>query len=69
MGKRKRLRLKKETQKGFAKQFSDELSETFQRNLRNSEIWEEMVAEFGEEKALKLLKECKAQISFPDSKS
>jgi len=29
----------------------------FQKQLRNSEIWDQMVAEFGEEKAEQLLKE------------
>lgn len=70
MGKGKRLRLKKRrSKKGFAEQFSDRLSENFQRELRNSELWDEMVAEFGEEKALELLKDCKADITPLDSKS
>ncbi|MBC2715736.1 MAG: hypothetical protein HF978_10550 [Desulfobacteraceae bacterium] len=45
------------------------MSENFQRELRNSELWDEMVAEFGEEKALELLKDCKADITPLDSKS
>ncbi len=68
MGKGKRLRLKKKQQeKGFAEQFSDRFSENFQRELRNSELWDQMVSEFGEEKALELLKECKADIVPQDS--
>jgi hypothetical protein len=68
MGKGKRLRLKKkQQQKGFAEQFSERLSENFQQNLKNSELWDQMVAEFGEEKALDLLKECKADITPLDS--
>jgi len=34
----------------------------FQKELRNSEIWDQMVAEFGEEKAEQILKECKAEV-------
>ena len=69
MGKGKRLRLKKRQQgKGFAEQFSGRFSENFQRELRNSELWDQMVAEFGEEKALELLKDCKADIVSPDFK-
>jgi hypothetical protein len=68
MGKGKRLRLKKkQKEKGFAEQFSDRFSENFQSELRNSELWGQMVAEYGEEKALELLKECKADIVPQDS--
>jgi hypothetical protein len=70
MGKTKRLRLKKKKrQKGFAEPFSDRLSENFQRELKNSELWDPMVAEFGEEKALELLTDCKADITPLDSES
>jgi uncharacterized protein YaaW (UPF0174 family) len=63
MAKRKRLRLRKKSEKkDFPKAFSDKLTENFQKELRNSEIWNQMVAEFGEEKAEKILKECKAEI-------
>lgn len=34
----------------------------FQKELCNSEIWDQMVAEFGEEKAEQILKECKAEV-------
>jgi len=69
MGKGKRLRLKQKKikQKGFAEQFSDRFSENFQKELRNSELWDQMVAEFGEERALELLKNCKADIVSPGS--
>ena len=68
MGKGKRLRLKKKQQeKGSEEQFSDRFSKNFQSELRNSELWDQMVAEFGEEKALELLKECKADIVPHDS--
>jgi uncharacterized protein YaaW (UPF0174 family) len=63
MGKRKRPRLRKKSEKkDFPKAFSDKLTENFQKELRNSEIWDQMVAEFGEEKAEKILKGCKAEI-------
>jgi hypothetical protein len=69
MGKAKRLRLKKKkAQKGFSEQFSDRFSENFQREVKNSELWDEMVAEFGEEKALELIKDVKADIPPLDSK-
>ena len=67
MCKGKRLRLKKKVLgKGFVEQFSDRLSDAFQRNIRDSELWNQMVAEFGEEKALELLKGCKAEIKPVD---
>lgn len=68
MGKSKRLRLKKKKmqQKGFAEQFSDRFSENFLREVKNSELWDEMVAEYGEEKALELLKGVKADIALLD---
>lgn len=69
MGKGKRLRLKKKKQqKGFAEQFSERFSENFLREVKNSELWDEMVAEFGEEKALALLKDVKADIAPLDNK-
>jgi tRNA(His) 5'-end guanylyltransferase len=41
---------------------SARLTESFQRELRNSELWEQMVAEFGEQRAEELLRECKADV-------
>ena len=35
----------------------------FQRELRNSELWDEMVAEFGEKRAEEMLSECKAEVN------
>ena len=70
MGKGKRLRLmKKGLKKGFAEEFSSRLSENFQRELKKSELWDQMVTEFGEKKALELLKDCKADITPLDSES
>ena len=63
MGKGSRLRkLKKKKVPGFEEVFSDRLTENFQKRLRHSGVWDQMVEEFGEEKAKQLLKECKAEI-------
>lgn len=63
MGKKKRLKLRKKSEKkDFHKAFSDKLTENFQKELRNSEIWDQMVTEFGEEKAEQILRECKADV-------
>jgi hypothetical protein len=40
----------------------EKLTENFQKQIRNSPLWGQMVAEFGEAKATELLKQCKAQI-------
>jgi len=61
MGKSKRLKAKRKlSKKGFIAQFSDRLTANFQRELRNSEMWDQMVAEFGQQRAEELLRECKA---------
>jgi len=63
MGKGKRLKSRrKQKKKGFLKEFSDSLTANFQRELRNSELWNEMVAEFGEKRAEEILSECKAEM-------
>jgi len=63
MGKGKRLKSRrKQKKKGFLKEFSDSLTANFQRELRNSELWNEMVAEFGEKRAEEILSECKADL-------
>ena len=38
------------------------ITEEFQKGIRNSPIWEQMVDRFGEEEAEFLLKKCKAEI-------
>lgn len=43
-------------------EFEELLTENFQRELRNSPLWDEMVREFGEEEAEKLLKQCQAKL-------
>ena len=65
MGKAKRLRRKRKKEKsgeGFKSSFSKRLTENFQRELRESELWDQMVEEFGPERAEEILRECKAEI-------
>lgn len=63
MGKGKRHKnRRKQKKKAFLKEFSDRLTANFQRELRNSGMWDEMVAEFGEKRAKEMLRECKAEI-------
>lgn len=63
MGKGKRLKDKRKScGSGFCEDVSDDLTLNFQRELRNSELWDQMVAEFGEKRAEELLKECKAEV-------
>ena len=63
MGKGKRLkRARRGIGKDFLNEFSDRLTKNFQKKIRNSEIWDQMVAEFGEERAEELLKEMKAEV-------
>lgn len=40
----------------------DKMSKEYQNQIRNSPMWDEMVNEFGKEKAEELLKECKVDI-------
>lgn len=44
-----------------SEEFLDLLTENFQRELRNSPMWDQMVEQFGEEEAEKLLKQCRAK--------
>jgi hypothetical protein len=38
------------------------LTRNFQKEIRNSELWPQMVAEFGEAKAEELLRQCKGEL-------
>jgi len=49
---------------GAEKEFYDKLTSEFQKNIMESEMWEQMVEEFGEEKAKELLTECKAESGY-----
>ena len=62
MGKAKRLKRQRKEQKRFEEAFSDGFTHNFIKEVKNSSIWNEMVAEFGEKRALELLKDCKAEI-------
>lgn len=39
----------------------DQLSKAYQEQLRNSPLWDEMLREFGPEKAEQLLLQCRAE--------
>ncbi len=45
-----------------SEEFFELWTENFQKELRNSALWNEMVAKFGEEEAEKLLKQCQVQL-------
>ena len=67
MGKGSRIkRLRRKPKGGLKKTLSDRMTSNFQKELRNSEIWDQMVAEFGEKKAEQILKECKAEVKPGD---
>lgn len=63
MGKGKRIKAKR-AGKGsiFLSHAQEVLTRNFQREIRNSAIWPQMVAEFGEAKAEELLKQCKGEL-------
>lgn len=62
MGKASRLKkLRRLKAHGVEKRFAQLFEKNFQKEIRNSEIWDQMVAEFGEEKALQMLKDIKVQ--------
>jgi len=60
-GKRNKARRAKRAAE-FQSHANDLLTRNFQNELRNSEFWPKMVAEFGEEKAEQLLRECKGEL-------
>ena len=63
MGKGARLkRTRREQSSGIEEKMAELMTKNFQKELRNSEIWDQMVAQFGEAKAKQLLKECKAEV-------
>jgi hypothetical protein len=41
---------------------AERMSVEFQKRIRNSPIWQQMVDQFGEAEAERLLKQCKAEI-------
>ena len=63
MSKGKRLKKKRKSgKKELGTTFSELLTNNFQKELRNSPIWDEMVAEYGEQKAKQILKQCKGEL-------
>jgi uncharacterized protein YaaW (UPF0174 family) len=63
MGKGKRLKnRRKATKTPTSREFVDRLTQNFQKEIRNSELWEQMVEQFGEERAEEILRECKAEV-------
>ncbi|HEB32694.1 MAG TPA: hypothetical protein ENI15_17760 [Spirochaetes bacterium] len=65
MGKGKRLKSKrkrKESGRGILSEFSQRFTENFQRELRASELWDQMVEEIWEKRAEQILRECKAEV-------
>ncbi len=47
---------------GLLNHAQEVLTRNFQREIRRSELWPQMVAEFGEAKAEELLKQCKGEL-------
>ena len=41
---------------------AEQMTEEFQKRIRNSPIWKQMVEQFGEKEAENLLKQCKAEV-------
>ena len=46
--------------------FAELMTKNFQKELRSSEIWDQMLDEFGKEKSEEILKECKADVTYHD---
>ena len=62
MGKGKRNKAKRANQTAdLQAHATDLLTRNLQKEIRNSELWPKMVAEFGEQKAEQLLRECKGE--------
>ena len=40
----------------------EKMTDEYQKQIRNSPMWDDMVREFGKEKAEKLLKQCRAKL-------
>ncbi len=61
MGKGKRVKRKRKGSE-FLAHAQEVLTRNFQKEIRNSELWPQMVVEFGEAKAEELLKQCKGEL-------
>jgi len=62
MGKAKRLKRLRKERKSFEEAFSEKFTHNFIKDIKESPMWDEMVEEYGEKKALELLKDCKVEI-------
>jgi hypothetical protein len=63
MGKGKRLKkLRRTTKASFSDKFQETFTSNFQKELKNSELWDEIVEQFGEKRTLELISECKAEV-------
>jgi len=62
MGKGKRLKKLKAEKNNSLEEFTKRLTANFQKEIRNSNMWDDMVEQFGEKRALELLQEMKADI-------
>lgn len=63
VGKASRLKkLRRMQNENIEENLSNLFTKNFQREIKNSEIWDQMVAEFEEEKAEKMLRGCKAEV-------
>ena len=63
MGKGKRLKINRTGKRpGFLSHAQEVLTRNFQQEIRNSALWPQMVAEFGEAEAEELLKQCKGEL-------
>ncbi|GAB6909144.1 conserved hypothetical protein [Desulfosarcina cetonica] len=63
MGKGKRLKkLRRTSETSFSDKFQEAFARNFQKELQHSELWDEIVAQHGEERALELIRECKAEV-------
>ena len=63
MGKGKLLKqLRNKSGESFVDKASEVFTRNFQKELRNSEIWDEIIAQFGEKRAMEILGECKAEV-------
>ncbi|BBO82982.1 hypothetical protein DSCO28_35480 [Desulfosarcina ovata subsp. sediminis] len=63
MGKGKRLKkLRRTSEASFSDKFQETFTRNFQKELKNSELWDEIVAQHGEKCALELVRECKAEV-------
>ena len=63
MDKGKRIRARRRAMgAGFLANAQEVLTRNFQKEIRNSALWPQMVAQFGEAKAEELLKQCKGEL-------